>query len=306
MLQQTRVDAVVPYYERFLRIFPDVYELAAASEEEVLQMWAGLGYYRRAKMLHQAAMVVSERRQGAFPRTRKEWKELPGIGEYTSAAIASIAYGEAVGVVDGNVKRVVARVKALKLRANDRALHQAADVWMEERLGELKPEESPGDFNQAVMELGATLCTPKNPSCAECPILETCASSDGLAGDLPLPAKRKEMKKYHLSFLVAHSGGRFLLRPCEGNWNKGLWEPPSFPETTEDELQEKWKKAGGEGTVGSAIGEVRHTITHHQIRATLFQLKGVPKSALRDPSEVPLSGLGRKVLKIPKSFTVKG
>src|SRR5882724_4039696 len=155
MLQQTRVAAVLEHYHEFLRRFPTVQKLAAARQASVMAAWSGLGYYRRARMLHAAAKVIARERGGKFPQTAAEWRNLPGIGRYTSAAIASIAFGVAVAVVDGNVERVLARLQGKQLAGE--AVWQAA--------GELLDRKRPGDFNQAMMELGATMCTPRSPSC---------------------------------------------------------------------------------------------------------------------------------------------
>src|SRR5580698_2904629 len=172
MLQQTRVAAVIAHYREFLRRFPTVTKLAAAREPSVLAAWSGLGYYRRARMLHAAAKLVARQRGGKFPETSEGWQELPGIGRYTSSAIASIAFGEAVAVVDGNVERVLERVSGRRLAQ--------AEIWR--RAEALLDRKRPGDFNQAMMELGATVCTPRAPSCLMCPVIELCATRGELAG----------------------------------------------------------------------------------------------------------------------------
>ncbi|MDP6850010.1 MAG: A/G-specific adenine glycosylase [Planctomycetota bacterium] len=297
MLQQTRVDAVVPYYERFLEEFPDVHTLAQASEEDVLRLWSGLGYYRRAKMLHKAASIVSEDCEGAFPRSQTEWQELPGIGEYTSAAIASIAHGEAVGVVDGNVRRVVARHGALRLRANDRKLHQHAQNWMATRMTELAEVQEPGSLNQAVMELGATICTPANPNCDVCPLKIGCAAAGKNAATFPLSAKRAQEIALDICFFLAEKDGMFLLRPCTGRWTKGLWEPPSLECCPDSQLQDLWSQSGETGMIGSRLGAVRHRITKYKIHAHFFRLEGARKDQFVAPESVPLSGLGKKAIR---------
>ena len=164
MLQQTRVAAVMDHYARFLQKFPTVQALAAAREASVLAVWSGLGYYHRARRMHQAAKVIARERNGSFPRTAEEWRELPGIGRYTAAAIASIAFGEAVAVVDGNVERVLDRVFG--------AVEGREAAW--QRAEALLDRERPGDFNQAMMELGATVCTPRAPQCPMCPLHDWC------------------------------------------------------------------------------------------------------------------------------------
>ncbi len=166
MLQQTRVAAVIAHYHEFLRRFPTVQKLAAAREASVLAAWSGLGYYRRARMMHAAAKVIARELGGKFPSTADAWRELPGIGRYTSAAIASIAFDEPVAVVDGNVERVLARVSGPRLAGEK--LWAAAEAMLD--------RQRPGDFNQAMMELGATVCTPRGPACLTCPVIELCAT----------------------------------------------------------------------------------------------------------------------------------
>src|SRR5215471_14918330 len=166
MLQQTRVAAVIEHYHEFLRRFPTVQKLAAAKEAAVLAAWSGLGYYRRARMLRAAAKVIARERGGEFPETAAEWRDLPGIGRYTSAAIASISLGEAMAVVDGNVERVLQRFYGMQFSGED--------FW--EHAEELLDPDRPGDFNQAMMELGATVCTPKAPSCLTCPVMQLCST----------------------------------------------------------------------------------------------------------------------------------
>src|SRR5689334_7438342 len=172
MLQQTKVAAVIGHYHEFLRRFPTVQKLATAREASVLAAWSGLGYYRRARMLHEAAKLIARERKGKFPKAASEWNELPGIGRYTAAAVASIAFGESVAAVDGNIERVLQRTAG-------RILSQT-QIWMSAE--ELLDKERPGDFNQAMMELGATVCTPRAPACLTCPVLGLCATRGELSG----------------------------------------------------------------------------------------------------------------------------
>ena len=212
MLQQTRVAAVIPYYERFLERFPDVHELATAPQEEVLRLWSGLGYYSRARNLQRAAQRIVSKHAGVFPRTQEDALELPGIGHYTAAAILSIAYGAKHAVLDGNVARVLARIFAVQGDLRDaqrwRSLQQFADALLD--------RESPSDWNQAVMELGATLCTPQSPQCLLCPITQFCkARKLGLADSIP--ARRKKRATETLTLAVAvlldPRGRTLLLQP---------------------------------------------------------------------------------------------
>ena len=211
MLQQTRVAAVIPYYERFLERFPNVQALATAPQEEVLRLWSGLGYYSRARNLQRAAQEIVAKHGGVFPRTEKEALALPGIGSYTAAAILSIAYGAKHAVLDGNVARVLARIFAVRGDLRDakrwQSLQQSAD--------ELLDRKSPSDWNQAMMELGATLCTPRSPQCLLCPVARFCqARKLGLADSLPARRKKRATENIVLATaILLDPGGRTLLLP---------------------------------------------------------------------------------------------
>jgi A/G-specific adenine glycosylase len=166
MLQQTQVTTVIPYFERWLKKFPTVQTLASAPIDEVLKQWEGLGYYRRARNLHKAAQIITFEKKGGFPRSYEGWKELPGIGSYTAAAISSIVNGEKVLAVDGNVKRVAARLFMIKGEVTEKEAKKRLEPYL--------PQVNSGDFNEALMELGATICTPKNPKCLFCPVNTYC------------------------------------------------------------------------------------------------------------------------------------
>jgi A/G-specific adenine glycosylase len=222
MLQQTRVETVIPYFERFLERFPTPLALAEASEDEVLSAWSGLGYYRRARLLHAGARAVAAAK---IPRRRDALLDLPGIGRYTAGAIASIAFGEAVGLVDGNVARVLARLFAIDEDIKRAGMRRA------ERLAErLVDPEHPGEWNQALMELGATICTPRAPACDRCPVAAHClALGQGRVNELPLVPPKKPPLPRLVQALVARWRGRVLLarRRSDGLFG-GLWEPPSL------------------------------------------------------------------------------
>jgi A/G-specific adenine glycosylase len=223
MLQQTRAEAVVPYYRTFLRAFPTLHSLARAREEDVLRVWAGLGYYARARNLHRAAKEVL--RRGAFPATAAEWRRLPGVGRYTAAAVASIAFGEDAVAVDGNVLRVGLRLLGLRAATSDPRARQTVEV----ALGAALPRGRAGDFNQALMDLGATLCVPRSPRCEACPVQRFCrAHAEGTATSIPTP--RRPPRKPHRTFvavLVCDPSGRVLLlrQPPGGLWGS-LWTLP--------------------------------------------------------------------------------
>jgi len=310
MLQQTRVEAVAPFFQRFLARFPDVAALAAAPLRDVLQLWSGLGYYRRARMLHAAAAMVVAERAGELPVDEDGWRELPGVGEYTAAAIASIAQGFATPVVDGNVKRVAARWLDLDAPADSRTLHKQARAWGGRLMAEFggtaaapaRTANPAGDLNQALMELGATVCTPRAPRCEACPIATDCAARRrGTVENRPAPPARKQaLVDLELAFLAAQHHDGWLLRERVEGWNPGLWEPPCLPAAGRAALQAAWLAQGGGGRVGAELGSVRHAITHHRIRARVFALQGWDGSGAVDPDKVALTGLARKVLTLAR------
>ncbi|MFP4624909.1 MAG: A/G-specific adenine glycosylase [Gemmatimonadota bacterium] len=219
MLQQTRVETVVPYWERWLERFPTVERLADAELDDVLKHWEGLGYYSRARNLHAAARVVRERYHGALPEHPAELRTLPGVGAYTAGAVASIAFGVPTPAVDGNARRVLARLHDLPT---------PTPAELRELATALVPTDRPGDFNQALMELGATVCTPRNPDCAACPLADWCrAARNGVQERRPLPARRKPLPEEKVATAVVLRRDALLLvrRPLHGLLG-GLWEFP--------------------------------------------------------------------------------
>ncbi len=309
MLQQTRVDVVLPYFERFTARFPTVESLAAAAADEVLAHWSGLGYYRRARQLHAAARQVVER--GGFPRTVEGWRELPGVGDYTAAAVASICFGAAVPVLDGNVARVLARVLALGdaagAAARRRLLAAAADLVDSAR---------PGDSNQALMELGATLCTPRRPSCPGCPLLPCCrAAAAGEAERFPAPRPRRPAEPRRLLAAVAESAGRVLLvrRPQDASLLAGTWEVP-WIEPGRSAVGGRVAPAallaeryGGRWRLSPELARVRHTVTFRALEVAVHRAEVEPGGELAEGIEaawfdaesrlrLPLSSLVGKVL----------
>src|SRR6202046_3188182 len=230
MLQQTRVTAVLDYYSRFLALFPTIAALALAKEPAVLAAWSGLGYYRRAKMMHRAAQVVVEQHHGALPTTAAELRKLPGIGEYTSSAIASIAFGEQVAVVDGNVERVLLRVFP---EPEKPATPAAQGKWLRDRAASLVDPERPGDFNQSMMELGATVCLPQRPLCLQCPVHEFCATRGEHRTAPPKKMRNREIAYALLSRQCAGATQVLLQqRPSSASLMPGMWE---LPEVVSDE-----------------------------------------------------------------------
>lgn len=265
MLQQTRVETVIPYWRRFLARFPTVRDLAAAAPEDVLASWSGLGYYRRARSLHEAARAIVARHHGDFPRSVAELRELPGIGPYTAGAVASIAFGEPAALVDGNVARVLARWFALDAPQESRGFR--ASTW--ERARELVAGVArPGAWNQALMELGAVVCTPRDPACERCPLARECrARSSDRVAELPRPKVRPTPIAVTLLVLVVRERGRVLVRERPGGGRMaGLIELPTI------------ETSGGEHVAARSfsplvlaeleeLGNLAHAITRHRIRA---------------------------------------
>lgn len=258
MLQQTRVETVLPYYGRFIERFSTIELLAAAETEEVLALWSGLGYYRRARAMHSAARVIVEA-GGDFPSTLKGLRALPGVGEYTAAAVGSIAFGLVEPTVDGNVKRVVGRMLALEVEA-DRALGE-----IRERARTLLDAKRPGDSNQALMEIGATVCTPRLPRCDRCPLEPGCAAT---LNENPEehPKKKPRVKRLHKRRLIAvtQTGERYLLfkRPNDSEVLAGTWELPWVEPDGEIPDEEGLARCyGGCWSLGPSHGTIRHAIT---------------------------------------------
>lgn len=223
MLQQTQVATVLPYYRRFLRAFPTIKTLAAATVEEVLKLWEGLGYYARARHLHQAAQIIVRDYGGRIPAEEDALRALPGVGPYTAAALRSIAFGQPVAAVDGNVIRIMARVFWLETQENPTALEKRVRVLAQEAI----PPDRPGDFNQALMDLGALVCTPRQPRCPLCPLQDCCqAWKRGQPEGLP-QRRRSAPQNIAAAAGVIWRQGRVLLAQCplEGIWG-GLWELP--------------------------------------------------------------------------------
>ena len=291
MLQQTRAQAAIPYYERFMERFPTVAALASASQEEVLTLWSGLGYYSRARNLLRAARQVEA--AGGFPRDYDAIRALPGVGDYTAAAIASIAFQLPYAVLDGNVLRVVARMEndaadiaSPRTRERFRAVAQS---WLDPR--------HPGLFNQALMELGATVCLPGKPRCPVCPVAALCrARESGTVLELPVKLRKTKPVREAGVLLLVRKGRRILLRQREAGARRmaGFWDLPA-PEDLPG------------SRTGAHLGEFRHTITHHHYTFTVLAATPSTGPAARphfrwfDPAAlagIPLSTTARKALKL--------
>ena len=320
MLQQTRVAAVLDHYGRFLRRFPTLQSLAAARESSVLALWSGLGYYHRARRMHQAAKVIARQRGGRLPQTAEEWSTLPGIGRYTAAAIASISFREPVAVVDGNVERVLQRLvghenrrtqvsptdgrtggteRGWKRRApvrpdpcpTDTALPAAGKrsreaAWQQAEA--LLDRQRPGDFNQAMMELGATICTPRAPQCLACPLNKFCESRGAERSHPQSPRKQKAV-----SYALVRKDSSILLaqRPPESSVMGGMWELPPLPDVTMNGNTPHLR--------------LRHSITDTDYAVAVFAIlpeeaslpAGVRWFTRAQCERLPLTGLTRKILR---------
>ncbi|MGB7585695.1 MAG: A/G-specific adenine glycosylase [Terriglobales bacterium] len=278
MLQQTRVAAVVDHYERFLQRFSTVEKLARAREASVLATWSGLGYYRRARMLHAAAKKIVRQHSCSFPSTSAQLRELPGIGRYTAAAIASIAFDEPVAVVDGNVERVLQRL--LGRRIAGELLWRAAQ--------EMLSPDRPGDFNQAMMELGATVCLPRQPKCSVCPVSLMCATK----GELPARERGRRQKKQEINYALDRRKGSIFLvqRSAAESLMPGMWELPEIP--------------GGKPKSQASLS-LRHSITVTDYHVRVVEGAAPERSnghwvAKPQLLKLPLTGLARKILRATK------
>jgi A/G-specific adenine glycosylase len=306
MLQQTTVRTATPYYESFLKRFPTLQSLAEEPEEEVLAAWSGLGYYHRARNLHRGAQHVAERHGGRFPRTLEAALAVPGVGLYTASAILSIAYGARLPVVDGNVRRVLARLLAL------RGPEYRKDGPYYNRAEELLDPERPGDWNQALMELGATLCTPREPRCGACPLRTRCRSHAlGVTAELPEGRGRRAPVAVHVAAaLVEREGKVLLVRRPEGRLLGRMWEVPQTSLDSRglpDLARELEERHGLRVVPGPLAVRARHAITFRRITLEGYRARlkrPVPSDPERflwaRPEEVaalPVASSTRKLLK---------
>lgn len=275
MLQQTQVEQVRPYYQRFMKAFPDVFSLAKARTDEVYKLWEGLGYYRRAALLHKAAQIIVNQHQGLIPDQFEEAHSLPGFGDYTTGAVLSIAYQKKFPAIDGNVIRVISRL----YRIESEVELSSTKRLITELVQSMIPSKNPGDFNQALMELGATICTPKSPQCSDCPVRTLCKSFNELPNPSILPNKKKKPVKPHLHIAagVVYKKSKVLVakRPSDvilGN----LWEFPggkkepgeSLLETCERELK---NKTGIQVKVGPCFLVHNHAYSHYTVTLHFYK-----------------------------------
>jgi A/G-specific adenine glycosylase len=273
MLQQTQVKTVIPYYGRFLSELPDWQSLAKAKEEKILKLWEGLGYYRCARNLQAAAKMIVEEFNGRLPQTREEILKLPGVGQYSAGAVLSIAFQKPEPLVDGNVIRVFSRLFVLRGNLKTGENHQ--NVW--EIARSLIPSKRPGDFNQALMELGATLCLSDNPQCLLCPLFQFCeAAQRGIQTDLPEMPKAAKNIEVPIAALLVENKKKILVKKRDENekWLKGLWEFPSSEGKTMDEARQKLEKEYNVTAEKKSYKSIHHQITNHKIHLNLFIATG--------------------------------
>ena len=311
MLQQTQVKTVLPYYARFLKRFPDIRRLARARRQTLLKVWEGLGYYSRARNMHRAARIVAGEMQGRLPATWEELRRLPGIGDYIAAAVLSIAHDRAYAVVDGNVKRVLARLFCADPPVNQASAHKTFQALADQLLDKTRP----GDHNQAVMELGALVCTPRQPDCRHCPLARFCCARQADCVDqYPRRIQKMALPQRHWVAGAVIKNGRLLLtrRPAEGLLG-GLWE---FPGGEIPPGADGARACAGQirsrvhlnVVVGSKVAAIAHTYTHFKLRLDLYlcqwrsgtvRLKGPAAFKWVRPAQItalPLHGAMHKVL----------
>lgn len=304
MLQQTRVATVIPYYERFVERFPSVRELACADEQDVLREWAGLGYYSRARNLMRAAREVVRSHRGEIPREEQALRALPGVGPYTAGAVRSIAFGERAAILDGNAKRVLSRLEG-------EASLTDAELWA--LATELVPDREPDLFNQGLMELGSTRCTPRSPRCSDCPARRSCrAFASGDPQRYPAPRRKARPREVRAiaGVLRRERAGSLLLvrRPSRGLLG-GMWELPTVEGDCAHSLVEAVRERTGiRVRAGRMIGGLRHVFSHRTLELSLVELhreSGRLRAGINDsvrfctPDEctgLPLSALSRKAL----------
>jgi len=318
MLQQTRVQAVVPYYERFLQRLPTVERLARAPLDTVLKLWEGLGYYSRARNLHAAAQEIVGRFGGHLPQTKEELLTLPGIGRYTAGAIASIAFGRREPLVDGNVTRVLCRIYRIRGNPKDRKVQKT--IWSV--AGELLPLHKVGQFNQALMELGAEICAPRHPRCNACPVNHVCeARLHNEQGRLPTRVAKKRLPSYIVAVGVIYTDGRILIdkRKPEGLLG-GLWEFPGGKKRPGESLEAALRREVREELainvrVERPLAVVDHTYSHFRVRIHAFEctyISGEPRCITcadfkwvrpRDLGRYAFPAANNKIIQILRSQT---
>jgi A/G-specific adenine glycosylase len=311
MLQQTQVATVIPYWERFLKRFPDAAALAAADEQEVLRLWEGLGYYRRARQLHAAAGQIVNAHGGRFPATFHEVRELPGIGRYTAGAILSIGLDQRLPILEANSIRVLSRLTAF--RGDPKSAAGQQHLWSIAE--QILPPSACGAFNQALMELGSEVCSARAPVCQRCPVAELCAARrSGLVDSIPRSSQRKAYEEVTEVAVIVRERGHVLLRQCQsGERWAGLWDFPRFAAADEATLAEQIatrtrELAGVCVRAGERLATLKHSVTRFRIQLHCYVARRTTRSrrtaqtarwvALPDLPGYPLSTTGRKISRL--------
>ncbi len=312
MLQQTQVATVIDYYRRFMKRFPTVKQLAAADQADVLKLWEGLGYYRRARQLHAAAQVIVDRHGGQFPTKLDDVIALPGIGRYTAGAILSISQDQRLPILEGNTIRLFSRLTLL--RTDPRTSQNQKLLW--EFAESLLPKQRAGDFNQSLMELGSEICTPRRPACDQCPLMRLCPTFiQSLQNEIPASSRKQNYEDLHEAVIVVRRSGKYLLRICgPGERWEGLWDFPRYqidPDRNEPEnrisLTKKLEADFGLSTKLRATGPpLKHAVTKYRITLDCYladSVKGRMRSNQRNAAwktaeeidQLALSTTGRKI-----------
>jgi len=276
MLQQTQVATVIPYFERFVARFPDLPALAAAQEDEVLALWSGLGYYSRARNLHAAARAIAQRHDGRFPTTHDVIEQLPGIGRSTAAAVAALAFGQRCAILDGNVKRVLARHGGLTGWTGDRKVETV--LW--QRAESHLPTREIETYTQGMMDLGALVCTRNRPACTDCPVSADCvARTQRRTADLPTPRPKRVLPERQVQMLLMLDRGELMLekRPARGIWG-GLWSLPEIPPGI-DPASHCHEHFGFTARAQQALHQLSHSFTHFKLHIQPVQLQLAPRHA---------------------------
>lgn len=300
MLQQTRVETVIPYFTRWMKTFPTLASLAEANEDQVLSLWEGLGYYSRARNLHQAGKIVAERYQGELPRDTKSLQDLPGIGRYTAGAIASIAFGKDEPVLDGNIRRVLTRFfnidKPIQTTETEKVLGKITQ--------DLLSVGKAGEHNQALMELGALICLPKNPDCVICPLVDGCLAHElGIQESRPVRKEKTTLPHLRVTAAVIQEGSKVLLakRPPDGLLG-GMWEYPGGKQEENETLvetlhREIWEELNLEIQVGELLGVYNNAYTHYKVTLHAYRCsllsREIRLSFHTESAWVPLKSLSK-------------
>ena len=307
MLQQTQVATVIDYYLRFMKRFPNVKKLAAADQSDVLKMWEGLGYYRRARQLHKAAQEIVSNHNGKFPTEFDDVLALPGIGRYTAGAILSISKDQQLPIVEGNTIRLYARL--LQMESDPKTSAAQKQLW---RFAEaIVPPKRSGDFNQALMELGNRICKPKSPLCESCPVSSLCPTFvRGLQAEIPAPSKKMKYEDITEAIVLVRRNGKFLVRQCgEGERWTGLWDFPRYEvngKNARQILEQQLQQSTGITAEISPLNKtIRHAVTRYRITLKCFSAENVTGRVSRDSqakwlspkklAQLPMSVTGRKI-----------